>query len=113
MRRVSRRRQALEQKYKKASSDYKASIGFAIARGEAFAHCPVAYTLWGEKLPREDIHHTCGRGGDDLWDKNTFMWISRKAHEWIGANGREAEQRGWLNPRRHLPRDKRLQLENK
>lgn len=51
---------------------------------------------WQRAQPSEDVHHTAGRHGGNYLNVSTFMAVSRKAHDWIGAHPKEAEARGWI-----------------
>lgn len=43
-----------------------------------------------------DVHHKAGRLGEMLNKVEHWMAVSRKAHTWIHANGREARELGYL-----------------
>jgi hypothetical protein len=43
-----------------------------------------------------DVHHKRGRIGLMLIAEEHWMAVSRKAHDWIHANPKEARARGWL-----------------
>lgn len=57
--------------------------------------CVVSKELWNEDVETEDCHHIYGRGYFFL-KTDTWMFVSRKAHEWIHDNHAEAVKRGWL-----------------
>lgn len=75
----------------------RAFIEAANAKGQ---FCPVAFVLWGQMLPVEDVHHTRGRGyggrGPLLRDQRFWLAVSRKGHDWIHNNTAAAIQHGWL-----------------
>lgn len=48
-----------------------------------------------EYVGASDIHHKASRG-IHLNDVRYFMAVSRKAHDYIHANGKEARSRGWI-----------------
>lgn len=48
------------------------------------------------KVPTSDLHHKAGRMGKWLCDTRYFAGLCRKCHDWVGANGKEAEREGWI-----------------
>lgn len=63
-------------------------------------HFEVMREIWGEGFdraqPSEDVHHTAGRYDGNYLDETTWMPVSRRAHDWIHANPKAAEARGWI-----------------
>lgn len=104
MRRVSSKQRERLKKYEQAKAEFFEEFEEKVQNGSCHHWCPVADYLWNEKLARTDIHHMSGRSGDSLYDKQTFLFISRKAHSWIHDNPKQAEEHGWLDPRRNLAR---------
>ena len=43
-----------------------------------------------------EIHHTNGRENERLNDVEFWLAVSRRGHEWIHANPKEAREAGWL-----------------
>lgn len=44
----------------------------------------------------EDLHHKNGRVGKMLYNEFYFMAVTRKCHDWIHLNPKEAREKGWL-----------------
>jgi hypothetical protein len=58
--------------------------------------CPVFLHLTGEKVLTTDIHHTRGRSHKLLNNMKYWIAVSRKGHDWIGANPAMARKLGFL-----------------
>lgn len=52
--------------------------------------CPVTNELATE------IHHMEGREYERLLDQSEWLGVTRKGHQWIHMNPKEARQKGWL-----------------
>lgn len=48
------------------------------------------------KIRATEIHHVRGRLGTLLLDERFWLPVSRRGHQWIDANRRAAQERGWL-----------------
>ena len=53
-------------------------------------YCPVT----GE--PTTEIHHTNGRENERLLDRKYWIAVSRKGHQYINANPKEARAKKWM-----------------
>lgn len=58
--------------------------------------CPVAKEIFKEEILAREVHHKAGRTGKLLLYVPFWLAVSRKGHNWIHANPKEAYKLGFL-----------------
>lgn len=67
---------------------------------EKHPFCEVMQQVFKKTYMATDIHHMRGRFGNRLNDQEHWLAVSRTGHDWIRDNPKEAERRGFLDPKR-------------
>ena len=93
--RTSRRMRSATPKRAKQLKQYSEARKRFLLRPENL-RCPVVAEIFGRAEYTSEIHHMDGREGERLLDESDWLAVSRRGHEWIHANPREAKLMGWL-----------------
>lgn len=84
----------------KVRAEVYGAIAKVFKRVEENKFCLACYL---RDLPRlnktDDIHHKRGRSGLLLFDVRYFVPVCRSCHQWLGANIKEAEAFGLIEPK--------------
>lgn len=58
--------------------------------------CPVMSEIFNQTVLATEIHHINGRENERLNDREFWLAVSRKGHQWIHSNPKLSREKKWL-----------------